>query len=147
MTSEIKMNSSQVQRRNIFQFSLRTYLISVSVVSALLGSSLAWLLRPTPVGVLGPVRSAAEETLLPPPTDDEVLKALHSSIQFRANVQIKKELIDQYADAERVFPLIGPAVLHHAIYKCTVSDGLTKYVVMIDHNHLHMTQDLSEPAD
>ena len=134
------MNSSQAQRRNVFQFSLRTYLITVSVVGALLGSSLVWLLRPAPTGVMGPVRAADEETLLPPPTDDEVLQAMNPSVAFLTNVQIKKELVDQYEDAEKVLPLIGPAVKHHAIYKCTVSDGLTKYVVTIDHNHLHMTE-------
>ena len=71
----------------------------------------------------------------------------------RNNVRISREKIADYIDPPRVYPLIGPAQLHHAHYKCTVyftevtrvgypvpyttrDDSVE--VLYIDHNHLHM---------
>ena len=72
----------------------------------------------------------------------------------RNNVVIRKDLIADYVDPPRFYPLIGPAQLHHAHYKCTVyftevkrvgwpvphtlTDEDSVEVIYIDHNHLHM---------
>ena len=72
----------------------------------------------------------------------------------RNNVRIVKEKISDYIDPPRVFPLIGPAQVHHCHYKCTIyytqvermgwplphtlRDEDAQEVVYIDHNHLHM---------
>ena len=116
------------------------------------------------VPVLGPVTSG-DVIALDPPSDDEVMRALEraDSVQGgvpflhehqRNNVQIIKEKIADYIDPPRVFPLIGPAQLHHAHYKCTVYftdrkivgyptphtlvDEDAVEVIYIDHNHFHM---------
>jgi len=72
----------------------------------------------------------------------------------RNNVRMVIEPIADYVDPPRVYPLIGPAQLHHAHYKCTVyfseitrvgwpvpytqNDEDAREVIYIDHNHLHM---------
>jgi hypothetical protein len=77
----------------------------------------------------------------------------------RNNVRIVKKLIADYVDPPRVYPLAGPAQLHHAHYKCvvyytqvtrvgwpvphTLRDEDSSEVVYIDHNHLHI---LEEPG-
>ena len=100
-----------------------------------------------------------------PPSDDEIIRTLEriesveGGVPFlhevqRNNVRIRRELIADYVDPPRFYPLIGPAQLHHAHYKCTISYSKTKrigwpyphtltdedevQVVYIDHNHLHM---------
>jgi hypothetical protein len=72
----------------------------------------------------------------------------------RNHVRIIKELIADYIDPPRVYPLLGPARLHHVHYKCivyyneiihvgwpvphTTSNEDCQEVVYIDHDHLHM---------
>jgi hypothetical protein len=72
----------------------------------------------------------------------------------RNNVRIVKEPISDYIDPPRVYPLVGPAQLHHAHYKCIIyytettwvgwpipyknQDEDCQEVVYIDHDHLHM---------
>ena len=102
---------------------------------------------------------------LDPPSDDEVMRALEKAqpieggIPFlwernRNNVRIVKRKIADYVDPPRVYPLIGPAQLHHAHYCCTIyyedvrrigwpiphtlEDQESVEVIYIDHNHLHM---------
>ena len=102
---------------------------------------------------------------LDPPSDDEVMRALEKAnpiqggLPFlhevqRNNVRIVKEKIADYVDPPRVVPLIGPAQLHHAHYKCTIyyteitrvgwpvphtlTDEDAHEVIYIDHNHFHM---------
>ena len=69
-----------------------------------------------------------------------------------------KEKIADYIDPPRVVPLIGPAQLHHAHYKCTayytekkiagwpiphtLIDEDSVEVLYIDHNHFHMVGDV-----
>jgi hypothetical protein len=64
------------------------------------------------------------------------------------------ELIADYTDAPRFYPIIGWAQLHHAHYKCTVYytevtrvgwplphttvDEDHSEVIYIDHNHFHI---------
>ena len=117
------------------------------------------------VPILGPLTSGGPAVALDPPSDDEVWWALERarSVQGgfpflnetqRNNVTIVREKIADYIDPPRVIPLIGPAQLHHAHYKCTVyfterkivgwpvphtlEDEDAVEVVYIDHNHFHM---------
>ena len=117
------------------------------------------------VPILGPLTSGGPTVALDPPSDDEVMRALdkikstEGGIPFlyavhRNDVRIVKDKISDYVDPPRVYPLIGPAQLHHAHYKCTVYyEEVTRVgwpvphtlinedavqVVYIDHNHLHM---------
>jgi hypothetical protein len=117
------------------------------------------------VPILGPLTSGGPAVALDPPSDDEVWRALEraDSVQGgfaflnetqRNNVTIIKEKIADYIDPPRVIPLIGPAQLHHAHYKCTVYftkrnivgwpvphtrlDEDSVEVLYIDHNHFHM---------
>jgi hypothetical protein len=75
-------------------------------------------------------------------------------------VQITKELISDYVDPPRIYPLIGPAQLHHAHYKCTVYftevtrrgwplpyttvDEDAREVIYIDHDHLHQVGNVDD---
>lgn len=121
------------------------------------------------VPILGPITSGGNPEALDPPSDDEVMRALErvrgvgGGIPLlwerqRNNVSITKELIADYIDPPRVYPLVGPAQQHHAHYKCTVyftehtmvgwplphtkSDEDAVEVIYIDHNHLHMVGDV-----
>ncbi|MBL9094930.1 MAG: hypothetical protein JNL96_27170 [Planctomycetaceae bacterium] len=125
------------------------------------------------VPILGPVTSGGVPKALDPPTPDEVMRALEkaSSVEGgvpmlwerqRNNVRMVIEPIADYVDPPRVYPMIGPAQLHHAHYKCTIyyteltrvgwpiphttTDEDSREVIYIDHNHLHMAGDVcTEP--
>lgn len=115
--------------------------------------------------ILGPLVPGGPDKALDPPSDDQVMRALEKShpveggLPFlhevqRSNVRIVKEKIADYIDPPRNYPLVGPAQLHHAHYKCTVYfsettrvgwplpyttvDEDSVEVIYIDKNHLHM---------
>jgi hypothetical protein len=117
------------------------------------------------VPVLGPITAGGPTEALDPPSDDEVMRALEKARpiqgslplmweQQRNNVRIVKDKIADYVDPPRFYPLIGPAQLHHAHYKCTVYfteithvgwpvphtkiDEDAQEVLYIDHNHFHV---------
>jgi hypothetical protein len=94
------------------------------------------------------------------PSEDQVIRALPDSpaggfaffqeTQWN-NVRIVVEPIVDRLDECKVYPLVGPARLHHCHYKCTVffdktiisswpipfsHTDATEEVVYIDHNHL-----------
>ena len=121
------------------------------------------------VPILGPVTAGGPPQALDPPSDDEVMRALEEARPVnggipliyekqRNNVRIIREKIADYVDPPRHYPLVGPAQLHHAHYKCTIyfdekqivgypiphtlHDRETVEVVYIDHNHLHMVGDV-----
>ena len=117
------------------------------------------------VPVLGPLSAEGPNIAMDPPSDDEVMVALENAkpvsggipllhtIQ-RNNIRIVKDLVSDYVDPPRVYPLIGPAQLHHAHWKCTVyftevtrvgwpiphtlEDEDSVEVLYIDKNHFHM---------
>jgi len=117
------------------------------------------------VPILGPLTAGGPATALDPPSEDEIMRAFERARQVegglpflheiqRNNVRIVTERLGDYVDPPRVYPLIGPAQLHHAHYKCiihltettrvgwpipyTTTDEDTQEVIYIDHNHLHM---------
>ena len=117
------------------------------------------------VAVLGPITAGGPAVALDPPSDDEVMRALERAspveggLPFgheiqRNNVRITKELLADYVDEPRVYPLIGPAQLHHAHYRCIIhytettrvgwpvpytnTDTDRQEVVYVDHDHFHM---------
>jgi hypothetical protein len=123
------------------------------------------------VPILGPLTSGGPAVALDPPSDDEVMRALERAQPLegglpylqevqRNNVRIVKEKCADYIDPPRVYPLIGPAQLHHAHYKCTIyftevtrvgwplphtlTDEDSVEVVYIDHNHFHMVGDVED---
>jgi hypothetical protein len=114
--------------------------------------------------ILGPLVAGAPHVGIDEPSDDEVMRALEEidrvqgGLPFlyeiqRNNVQIVKEKIADFVDPPRVYPLVGPAQLHHVRWKCTVfytrvirpgwplpqhMVDETEEVIYIDHDHLHM---------
>ncbi len=121
--------------------------------------------------ILGPITPNTPTTPLDTPSEDEVMRALEEARPIqgglpmmheiqRNNVRIVVEPIADngvpfgYIDPPRVYPLVGPAQLHHAHYKCIVyftevnwvgwpipyatTDEDCQEVVYIDHDHLHM---------
>ncbi len=121
------------------------------------------------VPIMGPISQGGPVTALDPPSDDEVWWAMEraSSTQGgfpflhevqRNNMVFVKEKIADYIDPPRFVPLIGPAQLHHAHYKCTIYYTERKIVgwpiphtlinedavevVYIDHNHFHIVGDV-----
>lgn len=116
------------------------------------------------VPIMGPLTAGGPAIALDPPSDDEVMRALEKarpvqggfpflSEKQRNNVRIVKEKIADYIDPPRFVPLMGPAQLHHAHYKCTIffeervirtwpiphsTEDETIEVVYVDHNHFHM---------
>lgn len=117
------------------------------------------------VPILGPIVPGGPSVAMDEPSDDEVMRALERArptegglpllheIQ-RNKVRIVKEKIADYIDPPRFVPMIGPAQLHHAHYKCTIYfEEVTRVgwpvphtlrnedaveVIYIDHNHFHM---------
>ena len=125
------------------------------------------------VPILGPITAGGPVVALDPPSDDEVMRALEHArpieggLPFlheiqRSNVKIVKEKIADYIDPPRFVPLIGPAQLHHAHYKCsiyftektrvgwpvphTLTDEESIEVIYIDHNHFHMVGNVDPGA-
>lgn len=121
------------------------------------------------VPILGPTTSGGPIRALDPPSDDEIMHALDDARTVnggipllyekqRNDVRIIREKIADYIDPPRFYPLIGPAQLHHAHYKCTVffeerttvgypvpytlHDRESVEVLYIDHNHFHMVGDV-----
>jgi hypothetical protein len=117
------------------------------------------------VPILGPVTEGGPPVALDPPSQDEVMRALEKArpveggLPFfheiqRNNVRIIVEPIADYVDPPRVYPLIGPAQVHHAHYKCTIyfteitrvgwplphtiTNEDAQEVIYIDHNHFHI---------
>jgi len=117
------------------------------------------------VPILAPITAGGPTAALDEPSDDEVMRAFERTrptaggLPFLHEVQINdvrivKEKIADYIDPPRVIPLIGPAQLHHAHYKCTIYYAQTTRVgwpvphtlrdeegvevIYIDHNHFHM---------
>ena len=125
------------------------------------------------VEILGPIVAGGPTTAQDEPSDDEVMRAmdkarpLEGNVPFlyeqqRNNVRIVKEKIADYIDPPRFIPLIGPAQLHHAHYKCTIYfEEVTNVgwpiphrlinedaveVIYIDHNHFHMVGNVDAGA-
>lgn len=123
------------------------------------------------VPILGPVTSGGPPIALDPPSPDEVVRALERARNVeggvpllheiqRSNVRMVIEPIADYVDPPRVYPLIGPAQLHHAHYKCiiyftevtrvgwpipyTTVDEDAQEVIYIDHNHFHMVGNVDD---
>jgi hypothetical protein len=117
------------------------------------------------VPILGPITEGGPPVALDPPSQDEIMRALEAARPVeggfpflhetqRNNVRIVVEPIADYVDEPRNYPLIGPAQLHHAHYKCTIyftevtrtgwpvpyttRNEDAQEVVYIDHNHLHL---------
>ena len=117
------------------------------------------------VPILPPIAEGGQAIGLDPPSDDEVMRAIEEihptnkgwpflhEVQI-SNVRIVKEKTVDKTDDPRVYPLIGPARLHHVHYKCTVYftkttrvgwpiphtlvDEEVIEVVHIDKDHFHM---------
>ncbi len=120
--------------------------------------------------VLGPITPGSPEIALDPPSEDEVMRKLEEARPIqgglpllyetqRNNVRIVVEPIADYLDPVRVYPLVGPAQLHHCHYKCIVYftevtwvgwpvpyktvDEDAQEVIYIDHDHLHQVGNVS----
>jgi hypothetical protein len=113
------------------------------------------------VPVLDPIENQnAPIFCMDPPTDKEVYEALPPVIHGvpfifevqRNNVRITVEKLVDTVDECRVFPLVGPAQIHHCHFKCTVWYDETYWmawpipwsytdhkveVIYIDKDHLH----------
>lgn len=123
------------------------------------------------VPILGPVTSGGPPQALDPPSPDEVMRALERARNVeggvpllheiqRNNVRMVVEKLADYVDPPRVYPLIGPAQLHHAHYKCivyytevtrvgwpipyTTVDEDSQEVIYVDHNHFHMVGNVND---
>lgn len=115
--------------------------------------------------ILGPLAAGAPAIALDPPSEDEVMRKLEEARPVqggfpylnevqRTNVRIVVEPLQDSIDPPRSYPLVGPAQLHHAHYKCivyytevtrvgwpvpyTTTNEDCQEVVYIDHDHLHM---------
>jgi hypothetical protein len=117
------------------------------------------------VPVLGPLTAGSPAMALDDPSEDEVMRALEEARPVqggipwfhevqRNKVRIVVERLQDSVDPPRQYPLVGPAQLHHAHYKCivyyqeitrvgwpvpytTVNEDCQE-VLYIDHDHLHM---------
>ena len=125
------------------------------------------------VPILGPITAGGPAVALDPPSDDEVMVAFEKARPIeggfpflhevqRNNVRMCKEKIADYVDPPRFVPMVGPAQLHHAHYKCTIyyeeivwvgwpipysyRNEDAREVIYIDHNHFHMVGNIDPGA-
>ena len=122
------------------------------------------------VPVLPPIVDGIPEGL-DAPSDDEVIRLLEKAkpnnggvpfleTRYRNDVRIVKELVADYVDPPRFFPMVGPVQVHHVHWKCTVyfeqnvrvgwpipysmEKKDAQEVVYIDKDHLHaVDQDMN----
>lgn len=128
--------------------------------------------RYTRVPILPPFTANSPRTALDPPSDDEVMRAFYKSHTVEGglpllhelqvnDVKIVTQLIpgSDIVDPPRHYPLIGPAQLHHAHYKCsvyfteiirvgwpiphTLEEEEKVEVIYIDHDHLHQVGNIN----
>jgi hypothetical protein len=119
------------------------------------------------VPILGPITEGGPVMALDPPSQDEVMRALerarpveggipllHETQRNNVRVVVESRPEWDYIDPPRVIPMIGPAQVHHAHYKCTVyfsevtrvgwpvpyttRNEDAQEVIYVDHNHFHM---------
>ncbi|MCE9547372.1 MAG: hypothetical protein K8T25_18015 [Planctomycetia bacterium] len=132
-----------------------------------------WKLRYKDTPILGPLTAEGPDIGMDPPSDEQVMMAFEKArpvaggLPFlyetqRNNVRIVKDKISDYIDPPRVYPLIGPAQVHHVHYKCTIyftqkdrvgwpipytktnDDGAE--VIYIDKDHFHMVGNVNTGA-
>ena len=78
--------------------------------------------------------AASQKETREPPTDAQVISLLEKEINAKTkhqgtkwnHLRIVKEKVADYVDKPRVYPMVGPAQMHHAHYKCTVYYELKK---------------------
>src|SRR5262245_48840208 len=70
------------------------------------------------------------------PSAEEILRALPGAKPQPKNPRIQCELTGYRLDNARFFPLVGPAQLSHAHFKCTVFTDRGSQVVHIDRDAL-----------
>ena len=119
--------------------------------------------RYSQIPVLPPITDSVTAGL-DEPSDDEVIRLLEKAkpnnggvpfleTRYRNDVKITKELISDYVDPPRFFPLVGPVQVHHVHYKCsvyyeqvirvgwpipyTIDKKDAMEVIYIDKDHLH----------
>jgi beta-lactamase regulating signal transducer with metallopeptidase domain len=123
--------------------------------------------------IVGPVTSGGDVKLIDPPAADEILRALAktkgvdgtspTAEDQRRDVRVQLELIAEYRDPPRMYPLIGRAQQHHAHYKCTIVSSKTtdngrplqhsavakgsRDVFYVDHNHFHVVDHAGGAAE
>lgn len=116
------------------------------------------------VSILGPFRPNVAIECETPPDQAAILRAMPLGIrgipfileEFRDDYQFKEEKVSAFVDPPRIFPLIGPARLHHCKWKCTITytqslnfgrysrfmiSRRCKEIVFIDMEHLHLVID------
>ena len=123
--------------------------------------------------ILEPLAPGVPAIALDEPSKDEVMRALERArpveggIPFvyetqRNNVKITIEPIADFVDPPRAYPMVGPAQLHTAKYKCmvyftevtrigwpipyTTTNEDAREVIYIDHSHLHMVGNVATGA-
>jgi hypothetical protein len=123
------------------------------------------------VPILDPLARGGSAGEPGPPSEDEVMRAVeiempaedHWPLRFvdRIDVHIVVQPLTNFIDPPRVYPLVGPAQLHHVHYSCvahftdatrvaaplalTTSVADREYLVYIDHDHLHRVEK-SDPS-
>ncbi len=85
--------------------------------------------------ILGPTTSG-QQVDISLPTDAEVLRVLRIEPRFDIRVRLTK--VCQYTDPPRIYPLLGPAQLHHTQYECQIDDATGTRRARINQNHLHI---------
>lgn len=88
--------------------------------------------------ILGPIQPVGAPPLLDLPSPEEIVAALQKSERVNnlgPNVRMVIEPIAAYLDPPRVYPLIGPAQLHHAHYKCMIYSDNGARSIYVDRNH------------
>jgi hypothetical protein len=124
------------------RFSLRRLMIVVVFGGALAGLVLRHYLS-QPSGryiVIGPVTSGGAPSLLNPPFDAEVVQAIRRDGGPLAVVNVSaKVLLDETIGPVVQMPIVGPSRLHTATYRYLVQVAGRQRLILVDHNHLHMT--------
>jgi hypothetical protein len=134
------------------QWSLKRFLIFVPVMALILVFLIQNLFTPIsegPFAILGPITTGANFEL-PPPDENLILRVIERNDMVAGKGPnllspsvVEIEEIESWFDEEKHHPLIGPAKIHHRVWRCeletTMVDGsVSRRSILLDQNHFHM---------
>lgn len=110
-------------------------ILAGGLIEAALRSEPAPLQLPEIVHIRGPITAGGQFERLEPPATDELLKK--ARVANPADARIVLELVEEYADPERNYPLLGNARRHVALYWASIYSDRQQRQVLVVHDHLH----------
>ena len=92
---------------------------------------------PQQLRINGPITAGGAAKPLDPPAGEQILRS--AKLQDSRDMRIIIELVADYTDPVRQYPLLGAAQRHVTHYHVTISSRRGVREFSLDHQHLHRT--------